>query len=327
MRHSDGMSGSDRAWRGSRPRRARLVTMLLAVAAVSRLAGCACAHAAAPEDGDVRRTLTVGDRERSYELHLPRTFDATQATALVVVLHGGGGNAASAGKQTGFSAVADREGFIVAYPNGSGRLGERLLTWNAGTCCGYAVSHQVDDVAFVRAMVAQIEAEHRIDPKRVYATGISNGGMMSYRLACEASDVFAAIGPVSAVQIAPSCVPTAPVSVLHVHGTADRNVPLDGGVGSRALNRDRRPPVHESVDFWVHADRCSPEPAVDQSGTVRHERWTGCAPGTEVDFYTITGGGHAWPGGERMLAVLDQPSDAISATPLLWKFFAEHPKP
>src|SRR5579859_6759791 len=175
--------------------------------------------------GDAQLTLHYGDRERTYLLHLPEPLP-NKPLPLVVVLHGGGGSAESAAKMTGFDAEADKDGFIAVYPNGTDKIRPLLnamgkpgfLTWNAGGCCGYARDQDVDDVGFIRSVVAQVVKDNAADPERVYATGISNGGMMAYRLACEASDLFAAIAPVSGVQDVTSCKPAQPVSVFHIHG-------------------------------------------------------------------------------------------------------------
>ncbi len=148
--------------------------------------------------GDHVLSLKVGDHERTYLLHLPLAFDGKRSLPLVVVLHGGGGNAPGAVDMTGFSEKADKEGFVVVYPNGSGRLKNRLLTWNSGNCCGYALDSSADNVGFIRVLIDELEKTRAIDPKRVYATGMSNGGMMTYRLACELSDKIAAAAPVAA---------------------------------------------------------------------------------------------------------------------------------
>lgn len=301
--------------------------LLLAGLMLLGAVGQACA-------ADSTRTMTVDGLQRSYLVHVPANLPPDKPAALVLVLHGGGGNATITARQTHFDDQADRSGFIVVYPNGTDRarpllnaLGKPgLLTWNAGTCCGYAVEHNVDDVAFIRALVVQLERDYRIDPARVYAAGLSNGGMMAYRLACEASDIFAAIGPVSAVEIAPACNPTRPVAVIHFHGSADQNVPLQGGVGAKALVKQDRPPVRSTIDFWVRHDRCNAEPDRSQHGKVALLAWRGCADGSEVAFYVIDGGGHAWPGGERIAAFLDAPSQDIDATAVMWQFFADHPR-
>jgi polyhydroxybutyrate depolymerase len=254
---------------------------------------------------------------------------------LVLVLHGGGGNAQAVARQTRFSDEADREGFVVGYPNGTDRfrplmnlIGKRgFLTWNAGGCCGYAMGHNIDDVGFLRAVVAQIEQDYPIDHRRVYAAGISNGGMMVYRLACEASDIFAAIGVVSGVLVKHPCAPRAPVSVIDFHGTEDQYVPINGGVGPKSVIHTVYPPVRDSILFWVGVDQCQVQPLVSRApeGVLALD-YHDCRAGTAVTYYVIEGGGHAWPGGDRIMALLDPPSTAISATAVMWRFFAAHPK-
>jgi len=286
---------------------------------------------AAPGPGDSARRIAWAGEERSYLLHVPPQL--TEPLALVVVLHGGFGNARATMTQTGFSDAADLHGFAVVYPNGShgtfasllavGR--PKFLVWNGGRCCGFAAEQRIDDVGFVRAVVAEVERELPIDPRRVYATGISNGGMMSYRLACEASDLFAAVGVVSGALVTPRCAPAQPVSVIHFHGDADSTVPLAGGPGR--LTRVAYPPTAKTVAFWRAADGCSAEPRESTPRPGVHLSVYGdCRAGSEVELYRIEGGGHSWPGGDRLSLVLPEASQAISATPVIWEFFASHPK-
>jgi polyhydroxybutyrate depolymerase len=285
---------------------------------------CLFGHAAQAEDS--RHTITVDQTGRSYVLHVPERVK--EPAVLVIVLHGGGGSANSAIAQTGFDAESDKRGFIVAYPEGTAGLNGRFHTWNAGACCGVAVRRGMDDVGFIRALVADIAAAYPIDPKRVYATGLSNGGMMAYRLGCEASDLVAAIAPVSAVVVVAPCEPRFPVSVLHIHGTADQNVPIDGGVGGKSIVKYPYPPVERSIAFWAAWDDCGKDPIVSSAAPdVTLRSYPLCKLGIAVDFYVIEGGSHAWPGGKRLAKFLDEPSKAIAATPLIWQFFAAHPKP
>jgi polyhydroxybutyrate depolymerase len=275
---------------------------------------------------DLRGDIQWGGRQRSYRLHLPPGADG-RPLPLVVVLHGGGGDMTAAARQTRFDAEADRAGFIVVYPNGSGLLPDRLLVWNAGTCCGYAVKHDVDDVGFIRALVGELKARHAIDATRIYATGFSNGGMMSYRLACEVSELFAAIAPVAATQTLHGSMPSHPVSILHIHGSADENVPLRGGLGRKSLDEDSsRPPVSQSIRFWVERNGTVETPATSQHRGIRREVYTGGREGSEVEFWLIDGGGHAWPGGDRLMNWLDAPSKELDATAAIWAFFAAHSK-
>src|SRR5258708_33632833 len=201
-----------------------LVKHVSAIAAMLVMAAAICASASA---ADLVRTIKVDGIERTYRLHVPPGKPANPM-ALVMVLHGGGGSGSTTDKHTHLSAEADKQHFIVAYPDGSGRARPFLnavgkgefLTWNAGDCCAYAMDHRVDDVAFLRAMVAAIARELPVDSHRVCAAGISNGGMMSYRLACEASDLVAAGGVVSRAAVTHPCAPASPVAGIPIHRRA-----------------------------------------------------------------------------------------------------------
>ena len=269
--------------------------------------------------------VRVGGRRRSFIVDLPARYDGKTPVPLVVVFHGGGGNGESARTQTRMSELAERDGFIAVYPNGSGALPNRFLTWNTGSCCGYAKKHGIDDVAFVRALLDSLEAEYKIDRRRVYATGLSNGGMMSHMMACALSDRFAAVAPVSG-ELSMDCTPAAPVSVLMIHGTADQNLPYNGGIGSKALDPHEVRSVQYALDTWVRLDRCPPAPAADSTPALVHRAFAHCAGDTSVELYTIIGGGHAWPKGNRLSRLLDAPSDALDASRAIWDFFTKHPR-
>jgi len=279
-------------------------------------------------------SLVFEGRTRTYVLHLPPSYDGQTPMPLVIFLHGGGGNAQSAARNYELSPKADQEGFIVVYPNGTGILLDRVLTWNAGHCCGYALQQNVNDVGFIRALIEKLQKELKIDPRRIYATGISNGGMMSYRLGAELSDIIAGIAPVagsigghvtpdSPLVVIPT--PSQPVSVIAFHGMLDENVPYNGGHGARASSPRIDLSVAESIAFWVKANGCNPTPTteISASGNIVKDIYTGCANDTEVVLYTIVNGGHSWPG----VPGGDRPTKEISATDLLWEFFKRHPKP
>ncbi len=202
--------------------------------------------------GETTRTLTHDGLERSYILYIPASINWSRPVPIVFVFHGGTGNAESAIRMSGFNGVADQNGFIVVYPNGTGRLSDnKLLTWNGGTCCAYAQENNVDDVGFVRAIVADLQPLVNIDPKRIYATGMSNGGILSQRLACEAADLFAAIAPVSGTLNFSPCNPSQPISVIEFHGTADQKIPYSGGFGPESLVNVDFTSVQDSIGFWV----------------------------------------------------------------------------
>jgi len=265
-------------------------------------------------------------RIRTYLLHLPPAYVSQTSLPLVIVLHGGGGNAGGIVTTTGMSLKADEESFIAVYPNGTGRLADHLLTWNACNCCGYAMDEDIDDVGFIKSLVTELQTKLSIDLKRVYVTGISNGAMMAYRLACELPEMVAAIAPVAGALNCEDCQPSEPMSAIIFHGTADEHVPYDGGVGSKSLEARVDKPVSYAVSFWVEQNGCSPVPHVGEFGSIRRETYSGGAKGAEVTLYTIKGGGHAWPGGKAAWRGGDAPTQEISATDLMWEFFARHPK-
>jgi polyhydroxybutyrate depolymerase len=279
----------------------------------------------------LERHLRVGGRDRWFLVDLPPRYATRGPLPLVLNFHGGGGSPSGARTQSGFSTLGARVGAIVVYPAGSGRLlTERLLTWNTGTCCGYAQAANIDEAAFVRALLDTLQRTYSIDPNRIFATGLSNGGMMSYLVACRLADRFAAIAVISG-ELSMDCNPARPVSVLIIHGTADENLPYNGGVGAKALDKHEVRPVSYAVDSWKKFDRCPSVPTgatYNQStnDVVTHTVWSPCADGTALELYTIKGGGHAWPGGQRMARILDAPSNALNATQVAWDFFAAHPR-
>jgi polyhydroxybutyrate depolymerase len=275
---------------------------------------------------DKTYSLSVDGRLRTWTLHVPPSYRPGRPTPLVVLYHGGGGSGRQAQASYRMDPVADREGFLVAYPDGTGMFRRGLFTWNAGNCCEYALEHDVDDVAFTRAMMDRIRRDFTIDERRIYATGISNGGMMSYRVACEMAGVFAAIAPVAGALNIP-CHPSDEVSVVIFHGTDDQHVPYEGGIGPKARNDRVDAPVSHAVDFWVKANRCSPVPSRTRKGSIATDLYTGCAEGTAVSLHTIIGGSHSWPGGLKPRSrSLDQPTQEISASEVMWEFFEAHPK-
>lgn len=269
--------------------------------------------------------IQVGNDTRRYLIHIPKTYQSGTKVPLVVVLHGGGGNGRNAEAMSQFSPLADKEGFIVVYPFGWGRLDERLLTWNAGNCCGKALDDKKDDVRFIRELVEKIKQTYSIDSSRVYATGMSNGGMMSHRLACEASDIFSGIGDVSGALNVEPCNPQRSVAVILFHGKADLHVRYDGGAPSKTV--DSHPRVDKSVAFaenlWKQKNQCN-EGQISKSGKVEHKSYTCNEAGLET--YLIDDEGHTWPGGEKGYFGADTPTEEISATEVMWKFWKKHPR-
>jgi polyhydroxybutyrate depolymerase len=285
------------------------LTALLGVLLV--MSGCSSAHRAETRlpDGTTVHTMAFGGLERTYRVHKPAGLAA--AAPLVVMLHGGFGDGEQAENSYGWDQLADSAKFVVAYPYGVGS------TWNGHGCCGKAALENIDDVGFITAMVGQISATLRIDAARVYAAGISNGGIMTYALACN-SNMFAAIGPVAATQL-DACVAPHPTSVIHIHGTADRLVPYNGGQGASTVNGPSIPDVNA---FWRKVDQCGP-PDITTKAPVTTST-AACADHRGVDLITIEGGRHEWPGGTSFLERLG-PTHVLNATQTIWQFFAAHP--
>jgi polyhydroxybutyrate depolymerase len=301
----------------------QILTPLLAVLAglgsmAARLPAQAAPAVVPP--GESLRTIAVGASPRTYLLHLPSTYRAGRPAPLVLVFHGGGGRARGIAPHTGFSRLADREGFVVAYPEGMGGR------WNDGR--GIAASH--DDAGFVRTLLDTLGAELSIDPRRVYATGISNGAMFSYRLACDLPGVLAAVAPVAGgmpAELTAGCTRGPAPSVVAFQGTADPLIPYDGGgAGPRRVLSAQR-----SVAFWAGLAGCADSVVADQprdslrDGTrVRRTSFTGCPEGRDVELYTIEGGGHTWPGGPPAGRRVGRVSREVDATEVIWRFFARH---
>lgn len=268
---------------------------------------------------------------RKVLVHVPATLDPAQPAPLVLALHGGGGHAEFMADDAHYALQkkADEAGFIVAFPNGYSKLpGEKFATWNAGGCCGDARDRGVDDVAFARAVVAAVQARWRVDAARVFATGMSNGGMMSHRLACEAADVFRAVASVAGTDATDRCTPSRPISVLHIHARDDTHVLFDGGAGPGAFRDTSKVmnfvSVPETVARWVARDRCSgpTRRTLDVPGAFC-EVHAGCADGREVQLCVTETGGHSWPGAPTVRRGKPGASTALDANDVIWRFFEQ----
>jgi polyhydroxybutyrate depolymerase len=275
-----------------------------------------------PPVGSSAGSITVDGHPRTYRIYRPTSLPAGQQIALVIMLHGGFGSGLQAERTYGWDADADRHHFVVAYPDGLDHA------WNVGDgCCGTPGRTGVDDVAFIVRLVEGIRAQLPIDDRRIFATGISNGAMLSYRLACD-TRLFAAIGPDSGTQLG-TCATPAPLSVIHVHGTADTRIRYLGGRGDGIANIDG-PAVPEVIGGWLTTNSCPP-PEASTSGSVTTSIAT-CPNGRAVELITIQGAGHQWPGAPARSGVqkalgMDPPSQALNATDTIWQFFATHPAP
>ena len=284
------------------------------------------AVASITKPGDYRYTIQHDWLTRMYRVHVPATYDPAVPTALLFALHGGGGDMDHMAKDAiyGQITMSEREGFIVVFPNGFSKLKSgKFATWNAGNCCGGARDENADDVGFIRQVVDKVERQLNIDRNRVYATGMSNGGLMAYRLACDMSDVFKAIASVAGTDNTRSCTPKNPVAILHIHARNDTHVLFTGGAGEHVRDKSKVTDftsVAATIAKWVRLDGCTAAPRriLDKAGAYC-ELYSQCQGGAQVQLCVTETGGHSWPGAGKTRG--DPASQAISANDVMWDFF------
>ncbi|WP_156935276.1 alpha/beta hydrolase family esterase [Pseudonocardia spinosispora] len=267
--------------------------------------------AAAPLPANRTVTLATPSGPRTAIVHHPA--GRPRNLPLVVVIHGAYGSAEQTKASFGWDSLADREGFVVAYPNGMNHF------WNAGYCCGAPHTKNIDDVAFLHQLRDRLIAQDGVDPKRVYAVGMSNGAMMTYAWACARPSDLAGIGPVAGALVA-QCDPAPAITVVAIHGTADRNVPINGGVGPRSVSHYDYPSLASTLSPFVAADGCNPMPVNTDRPPVRFSTWT-CAGDRNVLLAVVNGMGHDWPGSrpaDTVKRVLRQAPGPLDATTFLW---------
>lgn len=284
------------------------------------------------EAGDHLIKLTVDDRNRSYRLHIPEQYDPAVQTPVVVAFHGSAMNGKMMANFSGLSAKADQEGFIVVYPNGTGPR-DPFLVFNAGEE-RFPSIERPNDVKFVAALLDDLATRVKVDAKRVYATGMSNGGMLCYKLAAELPGRFAAIAPVAGTMAIEMPAHPRPIPIIHFHGTADAIVTYEGPNDSTAETFKFKA-VDETVRAWAAVDGCPARPQVfdmpDRSAddtSVRRYTYGPGKDGTEVVLYRIEGGGHTWPGSNTFFkGILGKSTHDIDANELIWEFFSRHALP
>lgn len=302
----------------------------------SRIPGPAEPTATLPA-GDHTVAIRHGGLDRRYLVHLPSATGTD--TPVVVALHGGGGTAQGFKDENGLDAIADREGFIAVYPDGTGPLAGRLLTWNAGpNCCGWALDQAIDDVGFLVAVLDDLATRTSFDRARVYMTGHSNGAIMTYRFASEAADRVAAIVPVAGAMSVEHPRASQPVPLLHIHSVDDPRALYEGGEGPPFPGTDRtvvHRPVQEGLSYWIGRNGCSDSlPATVEAGTGRgadrgqsftHLGWADCdAPVEEI---VLRGVGHGWPGvrlGPLRESVVGPTTALVDASEEVWAFASRH---
>lgn len=322
---------------------------LLAVLAV--LAGCTAgaggqhpraASPLVPGPGDHTITLRLDGLQRRYHVHVPAQRTG-RPFPVMLALHGGGGSGRQFQRENALDPVAEREGFLAVYPDGTGPLQGRLLTWNAGThCCGWARTNAIDDGAFLRAVLDDLATRIAIDPGRIYVTGHSNGAMMAYRFAAENATRVTAIIPVAGAMDLDRFNPARPVAVLHIHSVDDPRALYDGGLGPNFPGTDHRvehQPVTRGLADWARHNGCNAHPQVqsvsegDGSAARQHATrlvYTGCRPGGAVEHLRLQGAGHGWPGvttPRLRQHLLGPPTTLVNAAEEAWRFASRFARP
>ncbi|MFZ1983509.1 MAG: PHB depolymerase family esterase [Desulfatitalea sp.] len=295
--------------------------------------GSGWAQERAAEAGRISSDFSLGPGEytlkiannRKYLLHIPASYSAARATPLVLFFHGGGGHMEQAAADYGWREKSEQEGFIVAFPNGSSPLPrQHLATWNAGECCAYARDENIDDVGFVRQVIADIERQVHIDAGKIFATGMSNGGMLVHRLACEMADIFQAVASVAGTDNTRGCNPCRPISVLHIHARDDTHVLFNGGAGKDAFRDESKvtsfTSVADTINRWIVRNKAekTPRRVLGVPGAYG-DLYTSKQNDARIELIVTETGGHSWPGGKAILG--KKPSQVIIANDVIWDFF------
>ncbi len=267
-------------------------------------------------------TLNHDGLERSYFVHVPSSYSNGDSIPLIIAMHGGFGSAANLQVQSQLNVKADNSNFIVVYPEGVKNL-LNIRTWNGGACCGYAVNQNIDDVGFISTLIDSLQENYSIDSDRIYATAISNGGYMAYRLACELSDKIAAIAPVSASMNLPTCTPERAVPIIHFQSYLDDNIPYLGGYGNGPSDH-YNPPLDSIFNVWGNLNNCTTiQDTLTDNDEYTLVQWSDGDCNAEINYYITQDGGHSWHGGNATV-IGDDVSTYISANDLMWAFFQEH---
>ncbi len=278
--------------------------------------------------GDHTRAVLNGDQKRAYLIHVPKEYDAKKPAPVILALHGAAMDGSMMVWFSGLNKKSDEAGFIVVYPSGTG-VGP-FRTWNAGGFSGKTAEGKADDVAFIGKLLDDLGTVVKVDEQRVYASGMSNGGMMCYRLAAELSDRIAAIAPVAGTIAIDESRPTRPVPVIHFHGSKDNIVPFEMTKG-KSPSFMRLKGVEDSIQTWVKLNGCDEKPKIDTISKeddemkVTRTYYGGGKDGSEVVLVVIEEGGHTWPGQKPPVGFIGKSVKDISANDLIWEFFQKHP--
>ena len=287
------------------------------------------ANARITKPGNYSFTIQHNGLTRRYLIHVPAQYDPAKPAPLLFALHGGGGSMEHMADDANYDLISmsDRHGLVVVFPNGFSKLKTgKFATWNAGNCCAGARDEKIDDVGFIRQIVDNVTHQMSIDRNRVYATGMSNGGMMAYQLACDMSDIFNGIAAVAGTDNTINCMPKNPVPILHIHARNDTHVLFAGGAGEGLSDKSKVTEftsVAETVSKWLRLNGCSPVPRRDlETEGAYCEVYSQCKENSRVELCVTETGAHSWPGADKTRG--ESASQAISANEIMWNFF-NHP--
>lgn len=271
------------------------------------------------------KKIEINGLERTFTVVLPSNYyDSDNHFQAIIAMHGGGGSAKQMEESYELPEKAEAQKFIMIYPDGVQSDGIlKVRTWNAGTCCEHAAEKNIDDVGFLNKMIDNVVKEFRIQPEKIYAMGMSNGGMMAYRLACELSDKIAAIAPVACTMVTTEqCSIQKAIPVIQFHSVLDQHVPINGGVGIIGMDF---PAVKKGLETWAVRNGCFAEiPEITENKKYTTFQWGNCSSNSEIMLYVTQDGGHSWPGVKKVRIGGDDPSGALNANDLIFDFFKKH---
>ena len=269
-------------------------------------------------------TIEIAGRSRSFLLHLPPAAAAGVPLPLVLMFHGYQGNGATLMAESRMNDAADRAGYAVAYPDGSGRFKYAWLSWNAVSCCGVVAERHVDDIGFADAIVRRLVSAGRVNPDRVYAAGFSAGGMIALRLACTRARAYAAVADVAGAMPDTACVPARAVPTILFQGEDDSDLRDDQSVHKHHKAFPWSTSLEKALDFWARVGKCAPGPLRDTTSAYIRQRARECPDGMDVTLITVHHHPHAWPGGESAFPFGSQPAPEPDASAMILDFFSRH---
>ncbi len=276
--------------------------------------------------GSKKQSIELDGSNREYLLHLPRYYDSSKDLPLVIALHGYTDSPRLMEFYSGLSRKAEKENFIVVYPSGTKSASDKNLSWNGGSCCGNGVLSDVKDVEFINKLTDELIIKYKIDPKRIYIAGFSNGGLLAYRIASEAPERYKAIAVVSGsiggkvYKKLPEYVipaPTKPISLLLMHGMRDGRISYNGGLNASKDGEFKS--FKDSSELWIKNNKCGGNLKTENDTSI-HESYENCEDGTRVELYSVKKSGHMWFGGIGEL-INNLKGESVPATKIIWSFF------